>query len=145
MNNHKHHRKHRPPPPSKLDLLRENARKPVRRLVQFDCWRAEAHSPATPDDDGHVIMRAETYELRNTDFPLRVQIQPGADRDEVLAMLRKVTAWLEREWFGLLRSGFADLPPDEDLPADVWRALGEFGVTSLGTDTVRLDDDMPPF
>jgi hypothetical protein len=137
--------KPRRPPSSKLDLLRESARKPVRRLVQVDCWRAEGPGPVTPDDDGHVIMSGETFELRNTDFPLRVQIQPDADRDEVIALLRKVTAYLKRDWFALVRSGTADLPPDEDLPADVWRALGEFGAASLGADTVSLDDDPPPF
>jgi hypothetical protein len=56
-----------------------------------------------PDEDGHSRMYGEEYELRNIGssdlLPVRVQIWEGAHKDEVLALLPKITDLLEDEQF----------------------------------------------
>jgi hypothetical protein len=54
-----------------------------------------------PDEEGHVLTSGTRYELRNTDFPMRVQIYEASDKATVLALLGKAHTWLERDWEGL--------------------------------------------
>ena len=54
-----------------------------------------------PAEEGHVLTSCTRYELRNTDFPMRVQIYEASDKETVLALLGKAHTWLERGWEGL--------------------------------------------
>ena len=51
-----------------------------------------------PDEEGHTLTSGMRYELRNTDFPLRVQIYEGSNKETVLTLLSKTHNWLERGW-----------------------------------------------
>ncbi len=103
-------------------LLEEAAAKPVQRLLQVDGHRAAADSVMQPDEDGHDLMAGETYELRKSGdwVPVRVHIHEGAEKGEVLALLRKITAWLEKDFDAI--HGHAtgkestERPPDDPPP-----------------------------
>ena len=41
------------------------------------------------------MSEGEVYELRNTDFPVRIQIQEGADPEEIALILRKSADLIE--------------------------------------------------
>ena len=43
-------------------------------------------------------MSGETYELRNTTFPVRVQISEGADKKTVLALLAEAYNTVANDW-----------------------------------------------
>jgi hypothetical protein len=81
-------------------LLRKYAKKPVRKFIQIDGWVQEydRRNVLNGDGDGHVLMTGETYELRNTADPLRVQIPEGADKETVLALLAKAYRLLADDW-----------------------------------------------
>lgn len=77
------------------ELLAQAARKPVRQLTQIDI----EHEPRDENGDreGDVIWTSTRSELRQTDFPVRVQILDGTDRAEAVRLLRKVLDLLESE------------------------------------------------
>jgi hypothetical protein len=92
-------------------LLEEYSRKEVRRLVQIDGFQAGTGDDVMrTDEDGHCLMAGEDYALLNIGasphLPVRVQACEGADKQEVLTLLRKITAWVERDWDSL-RTRFA--------------------------------------
>jgi hypothetical protein len=84
-------------------LLEEHAKKKPVRLVQIDGHQVNGGDDVMhPDEDGHCLMGGEAYELRNLSgsrhLPVRVDIYEGADKQEVLALLRKIAAFVERHW-----------------------------------------------
>jgi len=89
--------------PPREELVEEYARKPVRCFLQVDGWEDKngGGSAVRPDEEGHVLTSGTRYELRNTDFPMRVQIYEASDKETVLALLGKAHTWLERGWEGL--------------------------------------------
>ena len=91
------------PEPPREELVEEYARKPVRCFLQVDGWEDKngGGSAMRPDEEGHVLTSGTRYELRNTDFPMRVQIYEASDKETVLALLGKAQTWLERGWEGL--------------------------------------------
>ena len=92
--------------PSRERLLSEYARKPVRRFAQIDCWEEGPGNTVLPGDgERYVVMGGETYELRNTDFPVRIQILDGADKETVLELLAKAYSVLAEDW-----ATYGDLP-----------------------------------
>jgi hypothetical protein len=85
--------------PSREQLLSEYALKPVRRFAQIDCWEEDGGNTVLPGDgERYVVMGGETYELRNTDFPVRIQIADGADKETVLDLLAKAYSVLAEDW-----------------------------------------------
>src|SRR5215210_1235686 len=98
--------------PTREELLEEYARKPVRCFLQVDGWE-DKHSedPVVHlDEEGHVLMSGMRYQLRNTDFPLRVQIYEGSDKEAVLTLLSKAHTWLERGWERLTTPSSSQTP-----------------------------------
>jgi hypothetical protein len=98
--------------PTREELLEECARKPVRCFLQVDGWEDE-HSGdpvVNPDEEGHVLMSGMRYQLRNTDFPMRVQIYEGSDKEAVLTLLSKAHTWLERGWEKLTTPSSSQTP-----------------------------------
>ena len=91
------------PEPPREELVEEYAHKPVRCFLQVDGWEDKngGGSAMRPDEEGHVLTSGTRYELRNTDFPMRVQIYEASDKETVLALLGKAHTWLERGWEGL--------------------------------------------
>lgn len=83
-------------------LLEEYSSKKVVRLVQLDGHKAAGDSVMHPDEDGHCLMGGHTHELRNisgsASLPVRVEVYERADKQEVLALLRKIADWVERDW-----------------------------------------------
>jgi hypothetical protein len=83
-------------------LLEEYSRKPVRRLMQIDCFAdmwgdtAQGH-----DDDGHSLMSGYTHELKNLD-DVRILIPEGSDKEQTLAILAKASIWLSEDWERLM-------------------------------------------
>jgi len=46
-----------------------------------------------------------------------VELYPGADKEEVLSLLRKITDWVERDFYGMqLRAQQIDDPEELDAP-----------------------------
>src|SRR5919202_1067169 len=86
--------------PAREELLEKYARKPVRCFLQVDGWENnDGEDPAVhPDEEGHALMSGMRYELRNTDFPMRVQIHEGSNKETVLTLLSKTHRWLELGW-----------------------------------------------
>lgn len=86
--------------PTREELLEEYARKPVRCFLQVDAWEDNqgGDSVVHPDEEGHVLTSGMRYELRKTDYPMRVQIYEGSDKEAVLTLLNKAHTWLERGW-----------------------------------------------
>jgi hypothetical protein len=86
--------------PTREELLEEYARKPVRCFLQVDGWE-DNHGGNTvvhPDEEGHVLTSGMRYELRKTNYPMRVQIYEGSDKEAVLTLLNKAHTWIERGW-----------------------------------------------
>ena len=90
------------PAAERRDLIGRAAEKPVRTFWQIDGWADTPPVPGvrdcrtpTPDPDGDVVMGSEVRELRNTTFPVRVQIHEGANRGDVLRLLQKAVEWLD--------------------------------------------------
>ncbi len=106
-------------------LLEEYSRKPVRRLIQIDGHRTEGDSAMHPDEEGHCLMAVEDYGLYNiagtSELPVRVQIHEGADKQEVLSLLRKIADWVERDLYNMqlrvrqIQDQIQD-PGESDLP-----------------------------
>lgn len=67
-------------------LLEQYAKKPVRMFVQLDGTPYEWYGPNA------------VVELRQTDFPVRLQISMGATKEEVLATLKDMYLRLHNEW-----------------------------------------------
>lgn len=85
--------------PSREQLLSEYAHKPVRRFAHIDCWVENGSNTVLPGDgERYVVMGGETYELRNTDFPVRVQIADGTNKETALDLLAKAYSVLAEDW-----------------------------------------------
>ena len=91
-----------------------SAEKPLRSIRQFDAWSdfPPGDSFVKPDKDGHALTTIKAREPRRTDSTVRVQVLEGADKADVLALLRKVSSWIERD--GEIR--VASIPTDDDTP-----------------------------
>lgn len=97
------------PAPSRKELLDAYAQKPVRRFYQVDGWYdPDGFGLCEPDEDGHVITGGEHYELRNSDFPIRVYINQDSDPATVAALLRKVIEWVESDWHTISGADYVD-------------------------------------
>ncbi len=108
------------PEPTQEELVQEYFGKPVRCFLQVDGWehRQGSDSVMRPDDEGHVLTSGIRYELRNTDFPMRVQIHEASDKETVLTLLSKAHTWLERGWEGLTTPGPPEAPDKQRTEAE---------------------------
>jgi|SRR3989344_970139 len=80
------------------ELLRIS-KKPVRRMVQYDCFllsENEADSVMQADKDGDCLFVSISEEFRNSDC-LRVQFLPDMSVEDVTRGLRKIISWIEKE------------------------------------------------
>ena len=69
----------------------------MRTVVQIDAVTSmEYDSTFCPDEEGDGFCALLKQELRNTDFPVRIQVAEGTSPEDVLRLLRKITAWVER-------------------------------------------------
>jgi hypothetical protein len=109
--------------PTRDRLLAEYAEKPIRKVLQLDCWYQDyiSHGVIASGREGHIVMAGETYELRNTTFPVRVQISEGADKETVLALLATTYSMLASRWKS---SGWESVvaPPKDlrDVDDETW-------------------------
>jgi hypothetical protein len=55
------------------------------------------------DEQGYGIMSTCVYELRNCTMPVRLQIAEGTTKDDAIALLQRITAYLEKDWQSLTR------------------------------------------
>ncbi len=86
-------------PPSRESLLQKASGKPVRYFLQLDGDISQLRDDVWGhDEEGHGTMAGGVFELRNTDFPVRVQIAEGTSKPDALALLGKLMRWLEKDW-----------------------------------------------
>ena len=79
-------------------LLDHYGEKQPRKLFQFDGFKCDGRDHIfSPDEDGHSIMGCITCELMNSPFSVRVLVADDADDAEVVALLLKTAAWIERK------------------------------------------------
>ncbi len=103
-------------------LVEEYSKKKAVRLIQIDGHQvAVGDDILRPDEDGHTLMCWDTYELRNIagspHLPVRVELYPGADKEEVLSLLRKITDLVESDFYGMqLSAQQIDDPEEIDDP-----------------------------
>jgi hypothetical protein len=122
--------------PTREELVEEYARKPIRCFLQVDGWEDNdsGDSVVRPDEDGHVLTSGTRYELRNTAFPMRVQIHEASDKETVLTLLSKARTWLERGWEELTT-------PSPPQASDLQRTSDER--TPVRHDEQRAQQDHP--
>lgn len=85
------------PQTRKDELLRHYGEGEPALFVQFDADAPGEHADGwlLPDNDGHCVSWGETYELRRSNLPVRLQIRSGTDAATALALLRKIVAAVE--------------------------------------------------
>lgn len=95
--------------PSVQQLLEQYAQKPIQRFLQVDAHDTSKveRGYLVPDRDGDCLTACLSYDLRASGewLPVRVQIVPGADREQVLRMLQKIQGWLAEEYEALVGTG----------------------------------------
>ena len=81
-------------------------RKPMRKFHQLDGWAKHGHGDdiMVPDDDGDVLMCGGGTDRQNSGTTVRIMVDPAADREDVLRVLHKLTAWYESEDSGAMFS-----------------------------------------
>ena len=88
--------------PKRSDLVAEYRRKPKRKFFQIDAWREDEprmYEPHYTDEEGDVTQAINTWELRNTECPIRIQIPADADKQLVIALLKKILHKFENGWW----------------------------------------------
>lgn len=72
---------------------------PMRRLVQHDAWvNASPHDDVLPADaDGDAMCWGPTCEPQRTETTVRVYAAADANRKDVVRLLRKIAARVEKE------------------------------------------------
>ena len=79
------------PKPTRLEITTEFREKPIREVLQWDCFTGVIQDNVIPPDkDGHLIMGGRVWDLRKTDIPVRVQVIPGISKREALILLNKI-------------------------------------------------------
>jgi hypothetical protein len=99
---------HPPPPGTRRKLIEEATRKlvgePVGCYLRIDGrkgYREEIYWEV--DEDDHVLDRAIVYDLRvHKDWPVRVEINEGSGKNLTVALLKKITQEVERDWDKLI-------------------------------------------
>ena len=93
--------------PKRSELVTEYRRKPKRKFLQIDAWREDEprmYEPHYTGADGDVTQGINTWELRNTECPVRIQITVNVDKALVLVLLSKILHQLESGWWDELTS-----------------------------------------
>jgi hypothetical protein len=79
-------------------LLKNYAEKDLHRFTQFDGWRDRSpyDSVMRPDEDGDVLCRGSTMELRNSpeELAVRVFVHEGTSHGDALRLLKKILGWM---------------------------------------------------
>ncbi len=90
---------------------------PVGCYLQIDALEGYREEVAcTTDEEGHVLDAAIVYDLRNSSWPVRVQIREGSDKETALALLREICAKIEKDWDRLTDPDRFFRPPAELPP-----------------------------
>lgn len=102
-----------PPPPGTAQRLRARLTEErigdlyglemVEGYLQIDAREFGEGASWPADEDGHAVVPAFVYDLReNGGWPVRVQIAEGSDKQQILALLKKVHNRLEQDWDELI-------------------------------------------
>jgi hypothetical protein len=94
--------------PAKSQLLRSYDRHEPQFFIQYLGFTdpiGSAASFVSADEDGHVLMMGDTWELpsdsmwatQGSEPALRILIKEGTTKAEALALLAKITAWIEKD------------------------------------------------
>ncbi len=71
--------------------------------LQIDAREAGECAPWPTDEDGHAMVPALVYDLRESGgWPVRVQIAEGSDKQQILALLKKAHDMLDQKWEELI-------------------------------------------
>lgn len=79
--------------PTKLELLKKAAKKPIRKLFTIDVGLEE---------DGVFVDCYPDAELRESDLPMRVQVADGMSQGEFLFYWRKIGEKAKNNWDSVL-------------------------------------------
>jgi hypothetical protein len=99
--------------PTKSELLKKYDRFEPQYFIQYlgfadlaSSGVPESFKPAGEDKDGHVLLMGDTWELpaihgigltKGSGPAVRVLIKEGTTKAEALALLAKMTAWIEKD------------------------------------------------
>lgn len=71
----------------------------LQRFLQFEGWKeTDPDSKFERDADGDVMTVNTVYERRHINAPVRVQITEGAVKEEIVVLMSKIAAWIDREY-----------------------------------------------
>jgi hypothetical protein len=92
------------------ELLVEAAKKPIRKLIQFDCFFDSVGDDVTiSDQDDDALFSATVFDLRNMDC-LRVTLPVGTKREDALRGLGKIVQWIRSDPQALITPETCDVP-----------------------------------
>ena len=106
-------------PKLRARLLAEAADKPIRRLIQYDCFLniGDGDDVMRPNKDGDCVMSLATLELRRSGGDMiRVHVPPNVNRREAARALRAIARWAQKDE----RLG---KPPIPELGKPAWTAI----------------------
>ena len=77
--------------------LEHYATRDLTKFVQYDGFIMDYDDDfvLVPDEEGHCIMAGETQELMTGNYSVRVLITEGTDKEQVVALLKKILATIE--------------------------------------------------
>lgn len=89
---------------------------PVGCYLQIDAREGYGAEVAwTTDEEGHVFDAAIVYDLRNSSWPVRVQICEGSDKETALALLKEICKKIAKDWDMLTDPDRPFRPPKEPV------------------------------
>jgi len=82
---------------TKAEKLKHYATRDLTSFCQYDgFYMPEGGDDIMhPDEDMHCIIAGETQELMTGVYEVRVLITDGADKEQAVAMLKKILDWIE--------------------------------------------------
>ena len=95
---------------TKKELLEKYQMREPKLFVQIDAVKTRGNEDnlMQPDEDGFWLQARHTYELMEG-ADIRLLINPGTGRGDVVAMLKKMTAKMEQDWSYLLKEAQEEL------------------------------------
>lgn len=87
----------------KAECLRHYTECEPQEFVQYDGFNPPTWpvGPGSEDDDDDEVWMGRTWELMTSSPRVRVLIPPDADGADVVRLLTKIAAWIERDGVGV--------------------------------------------
>jgi hypothetical protein len=143
--------------PTKEELLERYQTREPKLFVQIDAFNTtgDEDNLMQPDGDGYWFQARRTYELMDG-VDVRILINPGADRKEVMPMLKKMMDKIGRDWSQLLEGAREELETTHGIDGiaeslirirgfqlNDFERLIRVAKEKLNDKTAKSDDDFP--